>query len=530
VLASLRTAGYLHGGLMNAPQLPERPDLEQLKRQAKDLLRDAKTRNGDALARFRKLPAYARQSDDAIAESAALHDAHSVIARELGFASWKELVERVEELTLEFGAAVDQFIRAATEVQPDRATRLLQLHPRIANANVYTALLLGDVRQVESHLAQRPNLVTEAGGPRDWPALLYLCHTNLRFGSATRGDGIVACARLLLERGADPNSRFPWLHHGVRRAALWGAVLVVGHLPLAEVLLAASGDDIAALELLHAHGADVNQPWATDGSATLYAIMHWSDTPDGVRWLLEHGANPDPVFATNGETPLHVAARRWDAAMVEDLVNRGADATRRRTDGRTPYAVAALSGNAEVVEWFTRHGASTELPDVDRFVAACSRGDVATADALARAHPHLRTTIGPEHYSAFYRAAERGDGRTLETMLACGFDPNHGDEDIGKTALHEASKEGRLEAVRVLLAHGASVDIRDREFHAQPLVWAAEGMRSNDADGRDYPAVGRLLLDAGSPVEWEAGEEPSESIRDVIEEWRRAASAGGAKV
>jgi ankyrin repeat protein len=110
-------------------------------------------------------------------------------------------------------------------------------------------------------------------------------------------------------------------------------------------------------------------------------------------------------------------------------------------------------------------------------------------------------------------------------MLACGFDPNHGDEEIGKTALHAASMEGRPEAVRVLLAHGASVDTRDREFHAQPLVWAAEGTQSHDATGRDYPAVGRLLLDAGSSVEWEAGAEPSESILDVIEEWRRAASA-----
>lgn len=529
---------------MNAPQLPERPDLEQLKRQAKDLLRDAKARNADALARVRKLPAYARQSDDVIGESVALHDAQSVIARELGFASWKAMLERVEELTLEFGAAVDQFITAATEVQPDRAHRLLQLHPRIASASFYTALLLGDVDRVESHLAQRPSLATESGGPREWPALLYLCHTNLRFGSPTRGDGIVACARLLLERGADPNSRFPWLHHGVRRPALWGAVLVVRHLALAAVLLdsgadpndgvtfplAASGGDVAALELLHAHGADVNQPWATDGSATLYAIMNWADTSEGVRWLLEHGAKPDPVFAANGETPLHVAARRWNAAIVEELVNRGADATRRRADRRTPYAVAALSGNEEVVDWLSRHGASTELPDVDRFVAACGRGDLATASALVSARPDLRTEIGPEHYSAFFRAAERGDARTLETMLACGFDPNHGDEEIGKTALHAASMEGRLEAVRVLLAHGASVETRDREFHAQALVWAAEGISSHGANDRDYPAVGRLLLDAGSPVEWEAGEEPSESIRDVIDEWRRAASARGANV
>src|SRR4051812_5046727 len=112
---------------MQTPQLPERPDLAQLKRQAKDLLRSAKAREPDALARFRTLPAYARHRDDGqLAASVALHDAQSVIARELGLPSWTALVERVEEMTLDLNAAVVEFIRAATEVQPDRAERLLK--------------------------------------------------------------------------------------------------------------------------------------------------------------------------------------------------------------------------------------------------------------------------------------------------------------------------------------------------------------------------------------------------------------------
>jgi hypothetical protein len=74
--------------------------------------------------------------------------------------------------------------------------------------------------------------------------------------------------------------------------------------------------------------------------------------------------------------------------------------------------------------------------------------------------------------------------------------------------------------VRLLLAHGASVDARDREFHAPPLIWAAEGARTR-RPGRDHAAVGRLLLDAGSPVEWQPGAEPSERILEVLEEWQR---------
>ena len=520
---------------MTTPRLPDRPNLEQLKHQAKDLLRAARAGDAGALDRLRALPAFAHVRDDAtLAATIALHDAQSVVARELGLPSWNALLERVEALTLDLAQATQAFIDAATETRPERADRLLRLHPEIAHASFHTALILGDVERVAAQLGRRPALATEPGGPRGWVPLLYLCHTSLRFGPPARREDLVTIARRLLDLGADPGARFPWLHHGVRRSALWGAVCTTRLLPLAELLLdagadpndgvtlplAASGGDIEALELLVAHGADVNQRWATDGSATLYAILNWSDTPTGARWLLEHGADPDPVFTANGETPLHVVARRGRAEVAEALVQRGADVSRRRNDGRTPYAVAELSANRAVAESLARHGGAGELSGVDAFVAACSRGDRADAARMLAARPTLRDELGDEHYDAFYRAAERNDVRALDLMLSCGFDPNRGDNEIGKTALHTAAMEGWADSVRVLLAHGASVFVRDREFHAQPLVWAADGLRSHGASGRDYQAVGRLLLDAGSPVEWRAGEEPSQEIFEIIEAWR----------
>ena len=516
-------------------QLPERPNLEQLKRQAKDLLRAAKARDAAALARLRTLPAFAQQRhDDALAASVALHDAQSVIAREHGLPSWTALVAHVEGRTLEFGAAVTQFVEAATEVQPGRAARLLALHPGIGRATFHTALLMGDVEVAAARLTERPALATEAGGPRGWQPLLYVCHTALGFGPPARADGLVAIARQLLALGADANARFPWLHHGVHRPVLWSAVCVAHLLPLAQLLLeaganpndgvtltiAASGGDVAALDLLSAHGADPNQPWATDGSTTLYAILNWSDAADGVSWLLDHGADPDPVFAPNGETPLHVVARRGSVELAAELVRRGADPTRPRRDGRTPYAVAATSGNEAVAEWLAANGGATELSDVDRFAAACGRADRATAQAMLAASPSIRGAIAGEHYAAFYRAAERGDAAALDTMLACGFDPDHADDEMGRTGLHAAAMSGQPEAVRVLLAHGASVSARDKEFHGTPLVWAAEGQRSQSGSGRDFAAVARLLLDAGSPTDWDPGAEPSEGIIEIIERWR----------
>jgi ankyrin repeat protein len=522
---------------MTARQLPDRPNLDQLKRQGKDLLRAARARDADALARFRILPAFANHTDAGLERAPlGLHDAQSVIAREYGLESWNALRERVEEVTLEFGAAVISFIEAATDDRADRAERLLALHPGTARATFHAALVVGEADMVERRLAEDPRQALERGGPRGWEPLHYVCHTSIGARTETREAGLVAIARRLIALGANPNLRFPWRHHEVERPVLWGAASVVRSVPLARALLdananpsdgvtlplAASAGNVALLDLLMAYGADVNRPWATDGSAPLYAILHWSRTAEGVRWLLAHGADPDPVFSANGETPLHVVAARWDAALAEELVNRGADVHRRRADGRTAYAIAELNGNRDVAAWLIANGAAGELSAVDQLVAACSRGDRSAVDAILRQRPDVRHEIGPEHHAAFYRAAALNDIAALESLLACGFDPNRGDESIGKTALHVAAMEGWPEAVRLLLAHGGSPAVRDREFNAPPLIWAAEGSRTSRA-GRDHAAVGRLLLDAGSPVEWQTGAEPAEAIVEIVEGWRGVA-------
>src|SRR5690349_19429680 len=69
--------------------LPERPSLEQLRKQAKDLLRAA--RNGDTAA-LARLAASGRRASDA---RITLSDAQLAIAREYGFPSWPKLAHHV---------------------------------------------------------------------------------------------------------------------------------------------------------------------------------------------------------------------------------------------------------------------------------------------------------------------------------------------------------------------------------------------------------------------------------------------------
>src|SRR6185312_6211710 len=173
---------------------------------------------------------------------------------------------------------------------------------------------------------------------------------------------------------------------------------------------------------------------------------------------------------------------------------------------------AELNGNRSVADFLLQHGSSSELHSVDQLVALCSRGDRKAAGLLLNDNPELSTQIEAEHYVALYQAAERGDTNAIGALLENGFDPNRGDEEIGKTALHCAAMAGRAEAVRILLDHGASTDTRDREFNAPPLVWAAEGLRSQGGDEAEYARVGRLLLGTGPVPQWHSGEEPADRI------------------
>jgi hypothetical protein len=198
--------------VMTSQQLPERANLEQLKKQAKSLLHAAQAGEPDALRRFQPGAA-----------SLALHDAQSVIAREYGFKSWNELREHVQDRSLSFEAAVDEFLRCATGGAAARALRLLERHASIAHASLYTELVLGDSAAVEERLRKHPVAATRTGGMQIWEPLLYVCHTCLNENKAglveiarAAGTGRKSQRRIPLELA----SRTP--AHGVVGSALRG--------------------------------------------------------------------------------------------------------------------------------------------------------------------------------------------------------------------------------------------------------------------------------------------------------------------
>jgi ankyrin repeat protein len=110
-------------------------------------------------------------------------------------------------------------------------------------------------------------------------------------------------------------------------------------------------------------------------------------------------------------------------------------------------------------------------------------------------------------------------------MLACGFDPHAKDKD-NVTALHRAAMGGHRDAVRVLLAFGAPVNALDGMFSATPLVWAVEG-RGHPGPGSDHVRVARLLIAAGSSLEWtppEGAPNPEHTLEGLSDIQRAAAA------
>jgi hypothetical protein len=335
--------------------------------------------------------------------------------------------------------------------------------------------------------------------------------------------------------GADPNAEYHWIWHPeLPRTALWAAICVVRHLPLAQALLDAGANptdgvsmhiagsfDVAPLELLARYGVNVNG--IAGGVPPLVYIMFFTTNPAGPRWLLEHGADPNLAWGDAGEAPLHVAARRWNVAMVEKLIEHGADVMKRRGDGATAHTVAETHGNHEVAVWLLEHGAKDELPPIERFIAACARSDRSSAEGMLREKPDLKGDLRHEHHLMLHRPAESGNVAALETMLECGFDPNAKDKE-SVTPLHRAAMAGYADAVRVLLAHGADAAALDGMFGATPLVWAVEG-RHRKGPRADHVAVARLLISAGSPVDWkppEGAPDPEGTIEGLIELMRAA--------
>jgi ankyrin repeat protein len=466
--------------------LPEDPSLENLKKQAKTLLKRLRAGDDETVRRFRELHPRA----EAKLERPILADVQLALARLYGFPSWASLrrhvvnVERfawdLQPAATESESVGDAFVRlACLEYERWRPThlegarRLLREHPELTRESLHAAAAAGDVGAARAWLEREPALARSKVGPFGWEPLLYACYS--RFDARARGDSTLEVARELLAHGADPDAGFLWHGNVPPFTALTGAFGEgedgVNQPPHPE-------RDALARLLLEA-GADPN-----DGQ-TLYN-RHFLPDDGHLRLLFEFGlgrASRGPWIARFGERmgspqamlveELWAAARKGFVERARLLLEHGVDPNARgQRDGRTPWESAMLGGRREIAELLERHGARPiELSPEERFVSACAAGEARETRELVRQHPDILERLG-EHGRAriVSLAAEARSEPGLRLAAELGLDLS----PLARTTpMHDAAWAGDVELVRLLLELGADPTVREPTHGGTPLGWAA---------------------------------------------------------
>jgi hypothetical protein len=353
---------------MPVKHLPSNPNLDHLKYQAKDLLKERTARVPAAAQRIREFhPPFRRATDAEIFDAQlSLSDAQLTIAREYGFPSWARLKRHIEKPMLSDRLDLPHQARIE-DVTFRRAVELIDT---------------GDVAGLRAHLHQSPGLVNqrvifEGGNYFREPTLLeFVAENPVRQG--TLPANIVEMAKVILDAGASQSAQNETLmlvatgsvtRECGKQLPLIDLLCDRGSDPNSAVQAAALHGEFEALNALIVRGARIDLPVAAalgrveDAHRLLASASsekrHLALTlaadfghVDIVGLLLDAGEDPNrynPVGGHSHTTPLHQAAARGHDAIVRMLVEGGA-----RTD------LQDILWHATPADW-AKHAGKTEI-------------------------------------------------------------------------------------------------------------------------------------------------------------------------
>jgi ankyrin repeat protein len=413
-------------------------NLEQLRKQGKELVRSARAGDPAALARFGDLPVQ-------------LSSAHLVLAREQGYSSWPALVRVAVEQP--FHDDIEYYEGRADGIATVNGVTTAEARRDLAGRHGFTSwsALRRHVAAIAGGTEPAPPFMLayralEAGDRERLielldadPALVEMRGTNGNdlFGMATE----LEITRLLLERGADVDRGNDYGWTKLHQAGY------SNDLQLARLLL-----DAGARNDLYARG---------DGGTPLIAALFW-----GHREVVQHlGLEP---------RNLRVAAALGRVDLIDELVGTRAAGAHRgfyRPHGGFPAWTPSDDPQEVLDEALVWAAKADRVEAIDRLVEL---------GAQVEADPYRGTPLA--------WAASKGRVAAIRRLVELGADPNgsgtfggptHGE---GVPPIHLAAQAGREEAVDVLLKLGADPTIRDGLYDGTAAGWAAHGCRPDLAE------------------------------------------------
>ena len=509
-------------------RLPDRPNLDHLKRQAKDLLAAYRGGDVDALSRFRDaLPGAARKDGEALrALDLRLHDAQSCVAREYGFVSWADLrsfVHARSSYSADRDKGVLNWLRLVyaghiasgnSRARPTAAARVLEDDPSLGGDDPYLACTVGDEGKLQRALSGNRAWVNDPGGPLNLPPLVAVTHSSLLRLPGFR-DRLRACAELLLKAGADPNQAVAsrWGAASIsepseahRLSALYGAsgqnhdpeltrlLLEAGANPNDGESLYHSLESLACTRLLLEAGARPSEANA------IYRVLDL-DNIDALRLLLSHGADPnEPAMGSPiaewGSPLLWAIRRRRSPAHIAALLEAGADASARTPDGADAHTLALRFGLPDVAALLGH----VELPSQEeQFIAACAQANEAAARRIQSGRPDLPRALSETQLRLLPELAAQGCVDAVKVMVKLGWPFTVPGGDWRASALNHAVFRGDAQLTRFLLEHGASWT--EEHGHGDnacgTLGWASY---NEPVEGGDWLGCAEALVAHGMPA------------------------------
>ena len=301
--------------------------------------------------------------------------------------------------------------------------------------------------------------------------------------AATAGDARILAA--LLAAGADPDTL--------------GAD---GQTPL---MVVARSSNLAAARVLLESGADVNarERWR-EQTALMWAAAQRQ--PDMVALLIEHGAELDARSAVNewprqvtaeprrmyrpfgGLTPLMFAAREGCAQCARHLIDAGADVDLADPKNVTPLFLAVDNLHFDTAKVLIGAGANPNKWDWQGRTPLYSAVDVNSLPRGGRPdRPSTDATSAVEIIRLLLEAGANVDAQLKMYPLWRHIGDDRGCDSMlttGATALLRAAKTFDVDAMRVLIEHGALLELPNAGGITP--VMAAAGFGSVECDPRGY--------------------------------------------